>query len=63
MSASSTASTAAVTIEVGAALPRLPSPAAEVRRFWAVAAFGALLVLVGLGAAHTWKNRATRSPA
>ena len=52
MSASSTASTAAVTIEVGAALPRLPSPAAEVRRFWAVAAFGALLVLVGLGAAH-----------
>ena len=52
MSASSTASTAAAPIEAGAALPTLPSPAAEVRRFWAVAALGALLVAIGLGAAH-----------
>jgi molybdopterin-containing oxidoreductase family membrane subunit len=51
-STASTASTAAAPIEAGAALPTLPSPAAEVHRFWAVAAFGALLVAIGLGAAH-----------
>ena len=52
MSASSTASTAAAPFETGAASSKLPSPAAEVRRFWAVAALGAVLVAVGLGAAH-----------